>query len=271
MHCIMILPNTLREKLDAGQPTIGTHYLSPDPDIPEIIGDTGLFDYAEYCAEYSTFDMRLLYHMARSGQAGNLPLMIKLDQEAQGFWAQAAWGAGFKAILFTDIRTPEDVETVCRFIRPDNPDNNGLMGVKIRRPALSGFHPEDYMNDLESTVILIMIEKNVAVENIDAILDKARELRVDMTQWGPADFGFSRGQPGLMNTDDIRPFEELVIKKSIEHGVPPRIEIAEPEQARRYIDLGVRHFCIGWDRFIYQSALGSIGQGIRKVIEQSEL
>ena len=117
----MIMPNTLREKLDAGKPTIGTHYLSPDPDIPEIIGDTGLFDYAEYCAEYSTFDMRQLYHMARAGQAGNLPLMIKLDQEAQGFWAQAAWGAGFKAILFTDIRTPEDVETVCRFIRPDTP------------------------------------------------------------------------------------------------------------------------------------------------------
>ena len=95
----MIMPNTLREKLAAGEPTIGTHYLSPDPDIPEIIGDTGLFDYAEYCAEYSTFDMRELYHMARAGQAGNLPLMIKLDQEAQGFWAQAAWGAGFKAIL----------------------------------------------------------------------------------------------------------------------------------------------------------------------------
>ena len=263
----MIMPNTLREKLDAGQPTIGTHYLSPDPDIPEIIGDTGLFDYAEYGAEYSNFDMRLLYHMARAGQAGNLPLMIKLDQEGQGFWAQAAWGAGFKAILFTDIRTPEDVETAHRLIRPDTPDTGGLMGVKIRRPALSGFKPEQYMQDLESVVIVIMIEKNVAVENIDAILDKAREKGIDMTQWGPADFGFSRRQPGLMYTDEIRPFEEFVIKKSIEHGVPPRIEIAEPDQAKRYIDLGVRHFCIGWDRFIYQAGLDRIGEGIREVIQ----
>ncbi len=267
----MIMPNTLREKLAAGEPTIGTHYLSPDPDIPEIIGDTGLFDYAEYCAEYSTFDMRLLYHMARAGQTGNLPLMIKLDQEAQGFWAQAAWGAGFKAILFTDIRTPEDVETVCRFIRPDTPQGRGLMGVKIRRPALSGFQPESYVEDLESVVIAIMIEKHVAVENIDAILSKARERGVDMTQWGPADFGFSRAQPGLMYTDAIRPFEELVIRKSIEHGVPPRVEIAEPEQAKRYIDMGVRHFCIGWDRFIYQSALDRIGEGIRKLVHDSEL
>ena len=267
----MIMPNTFRKKLAAGEPTIGTHYLSRDPDIPEIIGDTGLFDYAEYCAEYSTFDMGQLYHMARAGQAGNLPLMIKLDQEAQGFWAQAAWGAGFKAILFTDIRTPEDVDTVCRYIRPDTPKGRGLMGVKIRRPALSGFQPEAYMEDLESVVIAIMIEKNVAVEDIDAILSRAREWRVDMTQWGPADFGFSRAQPGLMFTDEIRPFEELVIRKSIEHGVPPRIEIAEPEQAKSYIDMGVRHFCIGWDRFIYQSALDRIGNGIRKVVQEAEL
>ena len=66
----MIMTNTLREKLAAGKPTIGTHYLSSDPDLPEIIGDTGLYDYGEYCAEYSAFDMQLLYHMARAGQCG---------------------------------------------------------------------------------------------------------------------------------------------------------------------------------------------------------
>ena len=37
----MILNNTFREKLDAGKPTIGTHFMFTDPDIPELIGDTG--------------------------------------------------------------------------------------------------------------------------------------------------------------------------------------------------------------------------------------
>ncbi len=36
----MIMTNTFREKLNEGKPTIGTHYLSSDPDLPEIIGDT---------------------------------------------------------------------------------------------------------------------------------------------------------------------------------------------------------------------------------------
>ena len=90
----MIMENTLRAKVEAGEPTLGTHYLSSDPDTAEIIGDVGLFDYAEFCAEYSTFDMSLLYHMARAAQCADLPLMIKLDQINQGFWAQAAIGAG---------------------------------------------------------------------------------------------------------------------------------------------------------------------------------
>jgi 2-keto-3-deoxy-L-rhamnonate aldolase RhmA len=264
---LVIMPNTLRAKLSAGSPTVGTHYLSSDPDLPEIIGDTGLFDYAEFSAEYSTFDMQLLYHMARAGQCADLPLMIKLDQESQGFWAQAALGAGFKAVLFTDVRSADDVAACHRVIRADTPETGGLMGVKLRRPIIAGYDPEAYLADLASIVFVIMIEKGLAVDHLDEVLSAARHKGVDLTQWGPADFGLSRGQPGLMHRPEIRPFEELVIRKSLEHGVQPRIEIGEVEQAKRYVDLGVRHFCIGWDRFIYRTGLKRIGEGMRRLIE----
>ena len=49
----MILPNTFRERLSAGHPTLGTHFMLTDPDIPELIGDIGLFDYGEFSAEYA--------------------------------------------------------------------------------------------------------------------------------------------------------------------------------------------------------------------------
>ncbi len=263
----MIPPNAFRAALDAGKPTVGTHFLFADPDIPELIGDTGLFDYAEYAAEYSVLDMSLLYHMARAGQCGGLALMIKLDQEGQGFWAQAALGAGFQSVLFTDIRAPADIAACHRAIRPDTPGEGGGMGVKIRRPGLSGYAPESYLEQLSAVVFAVMLEKNAAMEDIDAVLAAAREKGVDMVQWGPADYGFSRGEPRLMFTDAIRPAEERAIAKCREHGVAPRIEIAEPEQAKRYIDLGVRHFCVGWDRFVVQAAMTRIGEGMRKLVE----
>lgn len=263
----MILDNRLHAKFTAGAATLGTHFLSSDPDIAEIIGGTGLFDYGEFCAEYSVFDMDRLYHLARAGQCAGLPLMIKLDQEAQGFWAQAALGAGFKAVLFTDIRSPEDVVTCHDAIRPDTPDIRGLMGVKIRRPGFGSYNPERYLDDLEAVLFLIMIEKQAALDALDAVLDSARDKGVDMVQWGPADFGFSRGEPNLMESPEIRPYEERVIARCLAHGIQPRWEIAEVEQAKRYIDLGVRHFCIGWDRFIYQAALARLGEGMRKLLD----
>jgi 2-keto-3-deoxy-L-rhamnonate aldolase RhmA len=260
------MPNTLHRKIAAGEPTVGTHFLSTDPDIPEIIGDTGLFDYAEFCAEYTVFDMPMLAHLARAGQAGNLPLIIKPYQACLEFWAQAAMGAGFDGILFTDIRTPDDVTAAYAAVRPDLPGTPGRMGVKVRRSAMTGYEVTRYQEALDSVVLMIMIEKAVAVRDLDAILKVAAELGVAMTQWGPADFALSYGQPGLAKLPEIRSFEEQVIAKSIECGVAPRVEIQTVESAKRYVDLGVRHFCIGWDRFILQAELNRLGEGMRAIV-----
>ena len=266
----MIINNTFRDLLNQNKPTVGTHFMLLDPDIPELIGDTEMFDYGEFTAEYTALDMPMLYNLARAAQCGKkpLPLMIKPDMDGQGFWAQAALGAGFKAVLFTDIRTPEDVDEAHRISRPDIPDVRGHHGVKLRRPALNSYDIGEYLDDLNSIIFCIMFEKDIAVENIDSILERAKEKGVDMTQWGPADFGFSRGQPGMMQTPDIQPFEEKVIAKSLEYGIHPRIEIGAVEQAKRYIDLGVRHFCIGWDRFIVRQAIAELGAGMKKLTDQ---
>jgi 4-hydroxy-2-oxoheptanedioate aldolase len=263
----MIMKNSLRDFLDAGKSTMGTHFAFCDPDIAELIGDTGLFDYAEFCAEYSVLDMKNLYHMARAAQCANLPLMIKLDQESQGFWAQAALGAGFKSILFSDVRIPDDIDICHKIIRPETPQVGGNMGIKIRRPSLSSYAPKKYLADLESTLLCIMLEKKSAIDNIDLILERAREKGVDMAQWGPADYSLSWGKPKLMFEDGIFPIEEKVIAKCIEYNIVSRAEISDVEQAKRYIDLGVRHFCIGWDRFILQAGLVKLGEGLKNLTE----
>ena len=106
-----------------------------------------------------------------------------------------------------------------------------------------------------------------APKSVDEILAEARARGVDMTQWGPADFSFSRGTPRLQHSEAIRPYEALVIEKSLEYGIAPRIELHSVEQAKRYIDLGVKHFCIGWDRFILKQQLTQLGEGMRKLTE----
>jgi len=40
--------NRLRELLNEGRPTLGTHVITPWPGIVGVIGHSGAFDYIEY-------------------------------------------------------------------------------------------------------------------------------------------------------------------------------------------------------------------------------
>ena len=218
------------------------------------------FDALNMPADHPSREMQDTYWLTNG-------MVMRTQTSANQVRALEKYGAPMRAIFPGRCFRFEDVDACHRCVAPDTPDAGGMMGVKLRRPALSSYDTESYLADLESVVVAMMIEKNVAVENLDEILERAVAKGVDMTQWGPADFGFSRGQPGLMTTPEIKPFEELVIRKSLEYGIHPRIEIGAVEQAKRYIDLGVRHFCIGWDRHLYRAALADLGGGMKKLLE----
>jgi len=49
--------NRLRELLDQGLPSLGTHLMSTWPTITELVGQTGQFDYVEFVAEYAPWTM----------------------------------------------------------------------------------------------------------------------------------------------------------------------------------------------------------------------
>ena len=263
-----MMTNVFREKLNEGLPTLGTHILTPHPDIFELVGTTGEFDYAEFVAEYCTFDMTQLDHLARAAQCHGLSLIIKLDQNNEGFWSQAAVGSGFHGVLFTDIRTPDDVKRCYEYLRPETPEAGGKMGVKTRRITLgAGYSSDNYLAQLEAVGFLIMIEKAEAVERLDEVLKVGEELGVDMTQWGPSDYSVSVGDPSLRSKPEIKPIEERVIKASLDHGIRPRIEISNPEDAPYYLDMGVKDFCVDSDRTILQTAYKRLGSGFRGVVE----
>ena len=90
-------PNKLRELLNAGKPTLGTHIHSTWPSLIEAIGHTGLYDYVEFVAEYGPFDLHDLDNLGRAADLYGMSSMIKVDQEPRGFIAQRAIGSGSRA------------------------------------------------------------------------------------------------------------------------------------------------------------------------------
>jgi 2-keto-3-deoxy-L-rhamnonate aldolase RhmA len=236
--------NHLRELLSQGLPSMGTRIENTWPVITEIVGSTGHFDYVEFVAEYAPFTHADMENIARAAELNNMSTLIKLDFQNRAYVAQKAMASGFQAILFTDHKTAAEVRESIHLVRPDTPQDQGRFGYPNRRWI--GYKPHapqmEYAAMVRDTVLAFMIEKKEALDNIEEICSVPG---VDMVQFGPSDFSMSNGWNASEHVDEFKAAERRMIEVALAHGVQPRCEIGSPEQAQYYMDLGVRHFCLG--------------------------
>lgn len=190
-------------------------------------------------------------------------MMIKVEQEPRGWIAGRAIGSGFGSVLFSDCRTVDEVAQCVAIATPDTPSDGGTYGVATRRNSYMGYggSPE-YAQSVRDVVVAIMIEKGSLVETLDAALAVSG---VDMIQWGPADYSMSTGS--TRGSDEVKAVEKRVIAAALQAGVQPRAEINSADDAKYYLDLGVKHFCIGTDVAILFSWWKQNGDELRKAVE----
>lgn len=237
--------NRLRHLLATGQPTLGTRILSSWPTVIELIGRSAMFDYVEFSAEYAPYDHRALEEMGRAVELfDHLTGMIKVEQESRTHAAVRAIGAGFQSVLFADIRNVEDVKECVQAVRSERPASGGLHGVNLQRANLLEAGSEEWAEALDEIVIVLMIEKREALEQLDEILSVPG---VDMVQFGPADYSNSIGLTGQFGHPDVKAAERVILEKAKEHGIAARVELTDSSDAAAYLDLGVKHFNVGFD------------------------
>ena len=112
-------------------------------------------------------------------------------------------------------------------------------------------------------VVVLMIEKRQAVENLEAIL---KVPGIDMVQFGASDFSMSIGKPAQYSDREVLEAETHVIKTALKKGKNPRVELRDPSQAEKYLAMGVKHFCIGWDVRILADWWDAKGAEMRKML-----
>ena len=240
--------NKFRELLRAGKPTLGTRVMSPWPTIIELLGQVKQYDYVEFLAEYSPYDLHDLDNLCRAAELADVTPIIKIDQATNEFVAQRAIGSGFQGVMFTDCRSAEQARHYVRIARPETPEDGGLFGAVPRRfTPRSEFGGPLYVQALRDVVVILMIEKKEAVDHLEEILAVPG---IDMIQWGPADYTVSIGKPGARLDPETKAVERKMIETANRMGVPARAEIGAPDDAQYYIDLGVRHFNLNVDLWI---------------------
>jgi 2-keto-3-deoxy-L-rhamnonate aldolase RhmA len=263
----MMKHNKLHELLVTGEATIGTHLFLPDPLVVEMVGHSSAFDYVEFVAECVSYDLVMLDNFCRAAELHELGTMIKIDWEGHRLMAQRAVGAGFDSVLFADAHSRADVEDCVRCVRADTPGpTRGLYGAAPRRHVL----PDDagsaeFVKGLDDVVVAVMIEKDSALKQLEAILQVPG---VGLIQWGPYDYAMSTGssaaEPG--NKARLRKLERTIMSECQKAGVPVRAECGNLEDARYFADLGVRHFCYGWDLWTLYEQWRRDGEGLRGLL-----
>lgn len=262
--------NRLSRKIHAGDFTLGTRLLNVWPGFVEIVGNTGLFDYVEFLGEYAPWTLDNLDNFARAAELCGISSMIKIDQYNRAFIAQRAIGAGIQNVLFSDVRSADEVRDCVRIVRAETPGIGGLNGAANRRCV--GYYreagSENYVKALEDSIIAVMIEKREAVENLEEILSVKG---IDMVQFGPGDYSLSLGYPGQRNHPEVKAAELKVIRSALDKGIRPRMEIGSinysKEDLHRYLDLGVKDFHLPSDGKIVYEWLAENGRTLRGMLK----
>jgi len=262
-------PNRLRALLNADQPTVGTHLLSTWPTLVELVGQAGNYDYVEFTAEYAPFDMHDLDNLGRALELKELCGMIKVEQTQWTHQAMRAIGSGFQSVLFADVRTVEDAKACVAAVRAETPGSGGRLGVGMRRDVgtVRDVGSPAYVKALDDVVIALMVEKRECVEDLDNILSVKG---IDMVQFGGSDYSMSLGLTGVKNHPDVKRAERKTIETALAKGLHPRIELADISQAAPYLEMGVKHFCIGLDVRVLYSWWQTNGEGMRKLLSKGE-
>ena len=263
---VMMKENKLRRLLNEGKGSVSTRIWSPWATMMEAAASTGTFDYLEFVAEYSPYDLQQMENMARACELHDTGCMIKVDFQNRFYVAQKAMAAGFQAILFTDHKTAEEVRESIYMTMPDSTVHGGRFGFPNNRwIGFSGYQPQmSYAEMVKDTVRVFMVEKGETMKNLEEI---CKVPGVDMVQFGPSDYSLSNGWNRAEHMEDCKKAEEEMIRIALDNGVQPRCEIYTKEDAERYRDLGVRHFSIGDELKILKTYWGSEGAAVRGICD----
>jgi 2-keto-3-deoxy-L-rhamnonate aldolase RhmA len=76
----------------------------------------------------------------------------------------------------------------------------------------------------------------------------------------------SLGLTGQRSHPDVVKAERKTIETALKMGKHPRVELADISGAKPYLEMGVKHFCIGWDVRILYNWWRTNGAGMRAML-----
>ena len=242
--------NLVKEKLQRGEPSIGTWVSTGNPLVAEVLAHTG-FDWLTVDMEHNAIDMEnLLACFYAITTTDTVPYVRVPWNDPQIL--KRVLDIGAYGVIVPNVRSPEEAELAVQACRYPPEGFRGMGGP--RGPLFGG--PDYFQKANEEIAVVLMIESTDAVRRIAEICNVPG---IDALFIGPTDLAASLGvPPGYDNPHpDHRAAVRQVLETGKRFGIPVGIHCGSAEEVSRRIEEGFQWLPIMSDtRFLSSASRG---------------
>lgn len=231
----------IRQRLAAGQASIGSWMQIPNASVAEIMGQAG-YDWVAVDMEHGAIGVHQLPDLFRAIElGGTLPLARLAIGGSKD--CKHALDAGAGGVIIPMVESADQLASVrdaCRW------PPSGRRGVGFSRANLFGKRFEEYTQEAQAPLLVPMIEHIHAVENLDAICSVEG---VDALLIGPYDLSASMGLTGTFDAQAFVQATEEIRAIATQHSIPSGVHVVKPDPAllQRELDSGHRFLAYSLD------------------------
>lgn len=250
--------NWVREKLRAGQPTVGCFLGLGSPNVAELLAHAG-FDWLVIETEHNGLDSAEIQHMLMA-MSGTKTIPLVRVPSANPVFIQRALDLGALGIVVPLVRTPEEAEAIVRATRLPPAGTRSWGPLRASHYTID---TQDYLDRANDNILVALIlETREAVDNLDTI---AAVPGIDALYLGPYDLGLAYGvDPRTGYHPPVQTAIEKMLAVCKERGIAAGIGETSPDSVVRWRERGCTFLGLGPD---YNLLLGVARDGLARVRE----
>ena len=236
----IMLENTTKAKLTAGDTVYGVFFRSADATLAEYVAMQG-WDFLVFDAEHGSLQPRDVENLCRAAELrGVTPITRATTNEASNILRFL--DAGSHGVHVPWVNTAQGVEQAVQAVKYRPRGSRGLAGSRA-----SGWGMEETIGDYTrranaETMLIVHIE---TAEAVSAVEEYVTVDGVDVFFIGPTDLSHSLGHPGEPDHPEVQAALERVAEVVVPSDKALGIYAATAEFAVRWRDRGARYFTGG--------------------------
>ena len=235
--------NLVLEKLNRGEPVLGTFFHSGSALVMEAIGLSGM-DYVIIDKEHSPIGVETAADMIRAAEARDLTPFVRIKEISRPSVLKLL-DLGAKGLIVPAVGGVEDVKKLVEYSKYPPVGNRGMA---MGRGSDFGMNtlplPEHWEQHNRETLMIPMCETRECLESIEEITAMDG---VDGIFIGPCDLSIALGKPGQFDDPEVNAAFQRVVDACRAQGKFCLIYAPNTALAERFIKMGFNGCACGID------------------------